>query len=261
MPTLLEERRTTDLREPDREVVVRVVTEDRRRGGGGRGGRRGGLRTIVMTAGIGALALAVFLLAGAVTGVFHIGNPFGTTTVDHSPPVLLKQLSNLSDYSAARANLEATIDQQDKVGFLPTFIAGEETVFIAQGWVDASVNFSHLGTDAVAIGPDNSATITLPTPKIGTPYVDPRKSRIATRSRGILDRLGSPFIDNPTGERRFYLAAQKRFTRAARESSVVKRAEANTRKMLTSFLGKLGYQHVTVVFTKPAPAAKVKHHA
>src|SRR5713226_5174163 len=83
MPTLLQERPAT--RDP--EVTVRVVTEESRRGGGG-SGRRVSLGGLLTTAGLGAVALAIILVLGAITGLVNIGNPFGSTTVDNSPPVL-----------------------------------------------------------------------------------------------------------------------------------------------------------------------------
>ena len=81
----------------------------------------------------------------AVTGILNIGNPFATTTIDRSPPAVLKQLTNLSTYSAAQGRYEQTIDVEDDVSILPSFLAGEHTVFLAQGSVDARVDFSGSG--------------------------------------------------------------------------------------------------------------------
>ncbi len=43
------------------------------------------------------------------------------------------------------------VDIENDVGILPSFIAGEHTLFNAIGTVDASVDFSSLPTDAVKI--------------------------------------------------------------------------------------------------------------
>src|SRR6478735_4223707 len=110
------------------------------------------------------LAVALLLVVGLVTGVLNIGNPFATTTIDRSPPAVLKELTNLSTYSAAQGRYEQTIDVEDDVSILPSFLAGEHTVFLAQGSVDARVDFSGLATDAVQIRGDKTVTVNLPEP-------------------------------------------------------------------------------------------------
>ena len=90
MPTLLEER---PVARPAPEVVVRVETAPTSHRGGGRRGGRGLLTTL----GFGAIALAIVLVAGTLTGLINIGNPFASTTTDQSPPVLLKKLTNLAE--------------------------------------------------------------------------------------------------------------------------------------------------------------------
>lgn len=80
------------------------------------------------------------------------------------------------------------------------------------------------------------------------PRVDIGRSYVAVRDRGLLDRLGSVLSDNPAGEREFYLLAEKKLQRAARESAVVDAAERNTEKMLDALLRSLGFTEVAVKF-------------
>jgi hypothetical protein len=252
MPTLLEERRAT--RDP--EVTVRVVADDsRHRGGSGRRVTLGGMLT---TAGLGAVAVAIILLVGAITGFIDIGNPFASTTTDLSPPVLLKQLKNLTDYNAAQGVYEVRVELHNDVPILPDFIAGSKVDFDGIGTVDANINFSKLSTDAVVVNPDHSVTITLQQPKLGRAVVDPSQSKVVSRSAGLVDRIARPFEDNPTSERDLYLRAANKMDKAARESNLVGRAEKNTTVMLKGFLARLGFTNVNVVFEKPAPAAKAK---
>ena len=245
MPTLVERDRTERSAAP--EIVVRVAGPEGR-GPRGRERRRASLGSIGAMAAFGAVALVVVLIAGAVTGLFDLGNLFGTTTVDKSPHVLLKQLNNLSQFDAARGKFQATVNVEDHVSFLPTFIAGETVTFIGEGSVDASVNFSHLSTDAITIGADRAVTIALPKPVLGRPSLDQRASHVASRSRGLFDRIISPLQDSPTGDRRFYLLAEKKIGQAARESNLVAHAETNTSKMLRGLLARLGYPQVTVTY-------------
>lgn len=258
MTTMLEERPgrvpEADTSALSHEVVVRVVGDGGSGGVGGPGRPRrrgfGGFRTVGVLIGLGAVAVAFVLLANAIGG-FRI-NLFGTTTVDRSAPVVLNQLRDVSTFTAATGEFEATVDVEDDVDLIPSFIAGERTIFIGVGTVDAQVDFSAIDKDAVAIGQDGAVTVSLPAPVLATPVVDPDRSHVANRDRGIVNRVADVFADNPTSERGLYLTTQKRLAAAAKRSELQSRAEANTEKMLRGLLGKLGFEKVNVVFTGPA---------
>lgn len=245
MPTLLD-----DTRPSAPEVTVRVVTQDapatRRR----RLPRPGNVISMLVAL---ALAAAIFLLVGLLTGILDIGNPFATTAIDRSPPAVLKELTNLSTYSAAQGRYQQTIDVEDDVSILPSFLAGEHTVFIAQGSVDARVDFSGLATDAVQVRGDHAVTVNLPEPTLAKPVIDMRASRVASHDRGLLNRVGAVFSDNPNREQRFYQLAQKKLGAAAKNGDLVPRAETNTSRMLQGLLGKLGFTDVQVHFVEPTP--------
>jgi hypothetical protein len=246
MPTDLD--RHAPAQAGNQEVTVRVVAD------AGRRSRRGAVASIVSTLVVGAVAVAVIVAAGVVTGFLDIGNPFGTTTVDRTSPALLRQLNDLSQYTAARGKFQSTVDIEDDVGLLPSFIAGERTVYQAQGSVDASVDFSALAKDAIVKGTDGSVTVTLPEPRLGRAVVDERESRVVSRNRGLVNRVADAFSDNPHTERDVVLAAQQKIHRAAEHSSLMRRAERNTTAMLQGLLGKLGYTDVRVVYARPAAA-------
>jgi hypothetical protein len=206
----------------------------------------------VSTLVVGAVAVAVILAAGAVTGLLDIGNPFGTTTVDRTTPALLRQLNDMSQYTAARGKFQSTVDIEDDVGLLPSFIAGERNVYQAQGSVDATVDFSKLAKDAIVKGADGSVTVTLREPQLGRAVVDERESKMVSQNRGLVNRIADVFSDNPHTEKRVVLIAQQKIHSAAEHSSLVHRAERNTTAMLQGLLGKLGYTDVRVVYARPA---------
>jgi hypothetical protein len=235
------------------EVTVRVVTQEAPANRRRRLPRPANVLTTLVAL---ALAVAIFLLVGVVTGFLHLGNPFATTTIDRSPPAVLKQLTNLSAYSAAQGRYQQTIDVEDDVSILPSFLAGEHTVFIAQGSVDAQVDFGGLATDAVQLRGDHAVTVTLPTPTLAKPVIDMNASRVASHDRGLLNRVGAVFTENPNSERRFYSLAQAKLAQAAKQGDLVDRAETNTTKMLQGLLGRLGYTDVQVSYaTSTASAA------
>lgn len=203
----------------------------------------------------GLVLLAVLAGAGKLGGLLpSLPNPFGTKTVDRTQPALLKSLEDLSKYQAATANLQVIVDTEKDARFLPAMIKGERTVFVAAGSADATVDFSTLDERSIQVSEDRrSATIVLPEPVVSEAVVDPAQSRVATRSRGLLDRVGSVFSDSPTSDRPLYLAAQAKMGQAAAESDLRKRAETNTSHMLEGMLRGLGFTSVTVRFA-PNPA-------
>ena len=79
--------------------------------------------------------------------------------------------------------------------------------------------------------------------------LDTKASHVASRDRGILNRIGGVFSDSPTSERELYITAQHKIANAAKESKLVARAEKNTTAMLQTFLGRLGYTDVQVTYT------------
>jgi hypothetical protein len=248
MPVLVDDRPRPATERPP-EVTVRVVTEDRA-GTRRRLPRLGAIFTTLVAL---IVAVALILVVGVVTGFLHLGNPFATSSVDRSPPAVLKQLTNLSSYRAAQGTYQQTIDVEDDVSILPSFIAGERTIFIAQGSVDANIDFSALGGSAVQMRGDHAVTVTLPEPTLGRAVIDTKNSRVASHDRGLVNRVVSVFSDNPNGEQRFFELAQKKLGAAAQHSHLVARAETNTTRMLRGLLGRLAFTDVQISF---APAAR-----
>jgi Protein of unknown function (DUF4230) len=179
----------------------------------------------------------------------HLANPFRTETVDRTGPAVLKALDDLHQYRAATGSFQVLLDVEKDATYLPSFLKGERTLFLANGRVDAGVDFSGLTGEAVVVSPDRrSVTITLPHATLSPATVDPQASYVAARDRGLLDRISSVFSDSPTSERSLYLEAEPRLARAAAEAGLTARAEENTRAMLRGLIGSLGFDDVQVRF-------------
>jgi len=220
----------------------------RRDGGSGRSGR--------MVAG-GLVAIGLVVAAGTLGDLLpSVPNPFATETVDRSQPTLLKSLEDLSRYEAARANFEVIVDSEKDSRFIPSAIRGERTLFVGAGSVDALVDFSQLDERSIRVSEDRrSVEVSVPAPTFSEPRVDPNASRVVSRDRGVLDRVGSMFSDSPTSDRPLYLAAEQKMRTAADGSDLRSRAEQNTTRMLEGTLRSLGFTTVTVTFAPiPSPA-------
>ncbi len=209
----------------------------------------------------GRLAVGGLVVLVLAVGVGRIGdllpslpNPFATDTVDRSQPALLQSLEDLSRYQAARANFEVIVDSEKDARFMPSVIRGERTLFVGSGSVEAFVDFSGLDERSIRVSDDRrSVEVTVPAPTLSEPRVDPGQSRVVSRDRGVLDRVGSVFSDSPTSDRPLFLAAEDKMRTAAAASDLRTRAEQNTRQMLEGTLRSLGFTTVTVTFA-PSPA-------
>ena len=203
--------------------------------------------------GLAALAVAVVVAVLALPALVPSLNPFREETKDRSQPAVLKSLVRLSSYRAASSNLEVVVDVERDTRFVPSFIKGERALLVAGGTVDAAVDFSELGRGGgVEVSDDRRAvTVTLPAPTLAEATVDPERTRIIDRDRGLLDRVGDLVSDNPDDQQALYLAAQRKLQAAAAADPALRRAaERNTRQMLEGLLRGLGFERVTVRFQK-----------
>src|SRR5919107_1999948 len=207
---------------------------------------------------LAAAVLLVVVLFLAVTGLSGLRlwpsfpNPFATRQVDRSQPVLLKAIEDLAVYKEASGNFQVVVDLEESTRGIPLILKGQRTLFVAGGSVDAEVDFSNLKGEAIKVSPDGTRVdITLPHARLTTARVDPEQSRVFSRDRGLLDRLGSVLSDNPTSERELYRLAGAKMQAAADGSDLKARAEQNTRAMLQSMLRSLGYREVNVTFRDP----------
>lgn len=200
-----------------------------------------------------AVGTAIAVLVVLVISLFDpwnlLSNPFRRERVDRSAPALLDRLEDLSEYRAASAQLQELIDIEDDTRFVPSFLSGERVSFLAFGTVDAVVDFSDLAKGSVVVSDDRkTVSVTLPHARIDTVKVDPQRSRVLNRDRGVLDRIGSVFSDNPTSERELYQLGEQKLRRAAGDSELTARAETNTRRMLRALFQALGFDDITITF-------------
>ena len=199
-----------------------------------------------------AVIAAVVVVPTIVPGLGDL-NPFKTETKDRSQPSLLRSLESLSEYRAATANYQQLIDIERDVGILPSFLAGERSLLIAAGSVDAIVDFGDLGPRSVRVSDDRRAvTVTLPAPHLSEARVDLERSRALNTERGLIDRVGDLFDDEDDEQRKLLLLAERRIARAAHDSPrLLTLAKRNTRTMLTGLLRALGFERITIRFSPP----------
>jgi len=192
---------------------------------------------------IGALAgaLAIILIGVGLVGLVPRLNPFGTDTVDRSQPALLQSIRDLSQYHAAVGDFQVVVDIEKDVRFVPSIIAGSRSLFVANGTVDAYVDFSGMTGEGLRVNEEaKTVEIDLPAAALAKPNLDPEHSYLFDQRRGVLDRLND--LVSPPDQHDLYVTAEQKISEAAEASELKTRAEENTRVMLTGMLQALGYQ-------------------
>jgi hypothetical protein len=203
-----------------------------------------------------ALAGLLVLVAAVAAAIAVLPdlNPFGTEERDTSPPALLRALEDLHEYRAASATMQQVVEVEEDAGIVPAFLKGSRTLLVAEGEVDAKVDFRGLGPRAVELSEDGrSATITLPAAELAPARVDLGRTHVFDRERGLVDRVGEALGDGGADEERrlLHLAQQKLDAAARANPELLRRAERNTAQMLQRLGRGLGVERVHVRFTAP----------
>ena len=209
-------------------------------------------RWLVAAAAVVSTVAALFVLALVLAAVHllpQLRNPFATTTTVRSGPAVLKSISSLSRYEAASGTYQVVVDLATHTSFLPSFLAGSQTLFIGDGTVIAYVDFSGLKGSAIRVSNSRSTvTVLLPAAQLEPANLNVNQSYVFAEQQGLLNRVTGFFAGNPNSQQAVYIAAEQKINAAARQSGLTADAERNTRAMLDGMLSSLGFQHITVVF-------------
>lgn len=189
----------------------------------------------------GTLVAAVLIILGTAVFVFGQFKPFGDESIDRSQPAMLKSVRDLSQYHAAAGEFQVVLDIENDVKWVPSALAGERTLFVAAGSVNAYVDLGSLKDDGLILSPDRKTVeLRLPKAQLDKPNLHHDRSYVFSQKRGLINDLQA--LAGPPDQQRFYVAAEAKLTEAAKQSEILKRAEDNTRVMLTGMLQSLGFQ-------------------
>ncbi len=179
-------------------------------------------------------------------------NPFADQKTDRSQPVLLQSMRDLSRYVAADGNFQVIVDLQEEKQYIPGFLLNRRTLFVGSGTVEEYVDFGALSGNALKVDNEKKTIqIKLPPPQQSTATLDLTKSYVVAEERGLLNRIGDAFHNDPDKQQEVYRQAQQRITEAAQSSGLDQRAKDNAEHMLRSLFTRLGYTSVTVTYGQP----------
>jgi hypothetical protein len=133
---------------------------------------------------------------------------------------------------------------------VPDFLINRHSLYIAYGSVQAYVDFSSIGQNAIVEKEEGKVVeITLPAPQLEKPRLDLSKSYMFAQERGIFTAIGDAFDNDPNRLQEVQVRSEQVLADAAAQSQLQNTAETNTRNMLTGMLRSLGYTTVTVNFS------------
>lgn len=193
---------------------------------------------------------------GVVVGLKSLRptNPLQEKTVDRSQPALLKSLTDLAELHAAEGTYQVLVDVEKDTQFVPSMLKGTRVVYSATGSVDALVDLSAIGPGSVRID-GTTVHVTVPAVRLDEPALDLAQSRVVSRERGLLDRIGSAVGDERNPDQQLLVLAEDKVGRAATEDAQLRhRAEANVRSTITSLVRSLGFSGAVVEFAPVPPA-------
>jgi len=192
---------------------------------------------------------------GAVVAVRSLrpANPLREKTVDRSSPALLKSLTDLAELHAAEGRYQVLVDLEKDTQYVPSILKGSRVVYSATGSVDALVDLSAVGPGEIRVE-GSTVHVTVPAVRLADPVLDLGASKVISRSRGLLDRIGSAVGDERNPDQQLLLLAQQKVGRAAVEDAELRRrAEANVRTTLGTLVHGLGFTGAVVDFAPAAP--------
>ncbi|WP_018687177.1 DUF4230 domain-containing protein [Actinokineospora enzanensis] len=171
----------------------------------------------------------------------------GTNTIDRSQPAVLQAVRDLSEYHAAAGDFQVVVDIEKDVSYVPSELAGERTLFVAAGSVDAYIDFRTLTAEALTVDQEKkTVAVRLPDAQLSKPNLDNSRSYVYRQDKGLWDQLAA-LVSAPTDQREFYVAAEKKISEAAQRANLTGRARQNTLAMLNGLFTGLGYHMTTPV--------------
>lgn len=192
---------------------------------------------------IGGLAvLLLVLLAGrsesGLLGKFWsvIG---GRKTTIISQGAVVQRIQRLQRMETVVYNMDKVVTGQRETPLLPDFLAGDKMLLIVHGQVIAGIDFEQLRASDIQIT-GKEIHLKLPAPKILLTRIDNARTRVYSRTTGLLVPM------DPNLETQVRQQAEGELLEEAGRSGILTTATQNARTTLTSLLLGLGFEKVEV---------------
>jgi hypothetical protein len=203
--------------------------------------RRFPLGTFVIGVVLGFLLLAA-LARFAQAGLWDRFTGYITgrsTSIDISSPSVVEKIRQLSRLETVDYSLDKIVDGERQSPYLPDFLVGDKLLLVAHGEVIAGVDLGQLKSSDVSVHGD-AVQVRLPTAQVLTTRIDNGRTRIYSRTTGLL------VVPDPNLESEVRLAAEQQIADAALSDGILDKARQNARSSVTALLYGLGFHKVDV---------------
>jgi hypothetical protein len=162
-----------------------------------------------------------------------------TTTIDVSSPTVVEKIRQLSRLETVVYSLDKIVEGDRENAILPGFLAGDKLLLIAHGEVIAGIDLAQLKSGDVQVKGD-AVQVRLPAPQILTTRLDNARTRVYSRTTGLL------VSTDPNLESEVRLTAEKQIAQAALDDGILDKARQNAQNSVTALLYGLGFRTVDV---------------
>jgi hypothetical protein len=202
------------------------------------GARFLGVLALGILLGIGALSIASHMVASAPWHRF-VARLTGVNSFNVSSPTVVEKIRQLSRLETVEYSLDKIVEGDRQNPFLPNFLAGDKLLFIAHGQVIAGIDLAQIKDSDISVNGE-SVKVKLPPPQILSTRIDNAKSRVYSRSTGLLVPA------DPNLESQARQMAEQQIRQAALDDGILDKAKQNAQASVTALLYGLGFKDVQV---------------
>jgi len=210
------------------------------------GHKRWGRRVVILTALSAGMVLGLVLVSifarVAHTGLWNRVAEFVTgrsTSFDVSSPTVVEKIRQLSRLETVEYSLDKIVEGERQSAYLPDFLAGDKLLLVAHGEVIAGIDLGQFKAGDVTVSGD-AVHVRLPAAQILTTKIDNRRTRVYSRTTGLL------VANDQNLESEVRLTAEKQIAQAALDDGILDKARQNARTSVTALLYGLGFRTVVV---------------
>jgi Na+-transporting methylmalonyl-CoA/oxaloacetate decarboxylase gamma subunit len=197
------------------------------------------------TLAIGIVLCFLLLLGFALVARAGLWNRFAgyltgrTTSIDVSSPSVVEKIHQLSRLETVVYSLDKIVEGGRQSAYLPDFLVGDKLLLVAHGEVIAGVDLGQLKPGDVTVKRD-AVQVRLPAPQILTTRIDNGRTRVYSRTTGLL------VATDPNLESEVRLTAEQQIAQAALDDGILDKARQNARTSVAALLYGLGFHTVDV---------------
>lgn len=207
----------------------------------GRSSGGGGFFLFLFALVLGGVALALFIRHATSGPMARVSALIAgrQTTIDTSVPVVVEKIQRLNRLETVVYSLDTVVEGNKANPLLPDALAGDKLLLIVHGQAIAGIDLGQLKPEDVKIE-GQTIHVTLPASQLFLTTLDNQKSRVYTRSTGVLVQADQN-LETETRAK-----AQDQLQQAALSDGILDAARKNARATVTVLLYSLGFQKVDV---------------